>query len=297
MSIDFETLQALASGKAVADVACPLCSANCRTNAGRNKKVLRIWQKAEDFITFTCVRCGESGYAHDGNRPVRNRDDVADIVAAFQPKTVVPFRQPQPDKDKLAVLRSLWRRSVPARGTIVQTYLQKRGCWVDSETIRFLPARDGYDPALIVPFGIPDEPEPGVLDITTANIYGVQLTKLKPDGSGKADVEPKKITLGQCVGYPIVLAPPNDPMALTVAEGVEDALSNHLVSRRGAWAAGGANRMPALADAVPSFIESATILVDDNEAGRRGSRELARRLHARGVEVLLLPSGGGVDVA
>jgi hypothetical protein len=163
--------------------------------------------------------------------------------------------------------------------------------------VQFLPARGEHPPAMIVPFGIPTEVEPGVLDISTADIHGVQLTRLKADGSGKADVEPKKITLGQCVGQPIVLAPPSDMMALTIAEGVEDARSNHLVSRRGAWAAGGANRMPALADAVPSFIESATILVDDNEAGRRGSRELARRLHARGVEVLLLPSGGGVDVA
>jgi hypothetical protein len=43
---------------------------------------------------------------------------------------------------------------------------------------------------------------------------------------------------------------------------------------------------------VPDYIESVTILVDDNEAGRRGSNDLARRLHARGVEVLMLNSGG-----
>jgi hypothetical protein len=89
-----------------------------------------------------------------------------------------------------------------------------------------------------------------------------------------------------------VLAPPSDMMALTIAEGVEDALSNHIASGRGAWAAGGANRMPALSSAVPSYIESVTILVDANDAGRRGSNELARRLHARGVEILMLSSGG-----
>lgn len=60
-------------------------------------------------------------------------------------------------------------------------------------------------------------------------------------------------------------------MALTVAEGVEDALSNHIASGRGAWAAGGADRMPHLAAKVPGYIESVTILVDDNDAGRRGS--------------------------
>ena len=161
-----------------------------------------------------------------------------------------------------------------------------------SETIQFLPARGGHLPAMLVPFGIPTEPAPGMLDISSADIRGVQLTKLKPDGSGKAAVEPNKITLGRCAGYPIVLVPPSDIMALTIAEGVEDALSSHIVSGRGAWAAGGAGRMPDLADKVPSYIESVTILVDDNDAGRRGSQELARRLHARGVEVLLLPSGG-----
>jgi hypothetical protein len=145
---------------------------------------------------------------------------------------------------------------------------------------------------MIVPFGIPTEPESGILDIATANINGVQMTKLKPDGSGKAAIEPNKITLGRCVGYPIVLAPPNDLLGLTIAEGVEDALSNHVASGRGAWAAGGAGRMPDLADRVPAYIESVTILADNNDAGRRGSDSLARRLHARGIEVLMLNSGG-----
>jgi hypothetical protein len=133
-------------------------------------------------------------------------------------------------------------------------YQVEKGIVVDTESVRFLPPRDGYDPALIVPFGLPSEPEPGTLDITTANIHGAQLTKLKPDGSGKADVEPKKITLGQCVGWPIVLAPPSDMMALTIAEGVEDALTAHVATGRGAWASGGAGRLPALADKVPSYM-------------------------------------------
>ena len=141
---------------------------------------------------------------------------------------------------------------------------------------------------MIVPFGMPTEVEPGVLDITSANIHGIQLTKLAADGSGKAAVEPSKITIGQCVGWPIVLVPPSDMMALTIAEGVEDALSSHIVSGRGAWAGGGAGRMPALADKVPDDIESVTILVDNNDAGRRCSEELAQRLHARGIEVLML---------
>jgi hypothetical protein len=300
MSIDHETLQHLSGGKPVADAPCPLCTVGCKAPSNRTRKVLRIWNEREGFATYKCQRCGESGYAHANNRPASRKsayDEAADVIAAFQQKPVTAPVKQEPDKDRLKMLRSLWRRSVPARGTIVETYLRTRHCWVDSETVRFLPARGDHSPALIVPFGIPTEPEPGVLDIETADVHGIQLTKLKPDGSGKADVEePKKMTLGQCVGYPIVLAPPSDMMALTIAEGVEDALSNHIISGRGAWASGGADRMPPLANRVPAYIESVTILVDDNDAGRRGSEGLARRLHARGVEVLMLPSGG-VNVA
>jgi hypothetical protein len=286
--IDFQTLQDLSRGKAEANVPCPLCSAS-RKPANRNKPVLRIWNKSDDFATFRCQHCDAHGYAFANSRSPHNSidDEVADVIAAFKTPTVAPTKQ-EPDKDKLKMLRALWRRSVPARGTVVETYLRNRSCWVHSETIRFLPARHGYEPALIVPFGLPTEPEPSVLDITTANIHGVQLTKLKPDGSGKADVETKKMTLGQCVGYPIVLAPPNDLLALVIAEGVEDALTAHVATDRGAWASGGAGRLPALADKVPRFIEHVTIMTDDDNVGRKGANELGSLLQRRSIEVELL---------
>jgi Toprim domain len=293
--LDFQALHELSHGAPVTDAPCPLC-ASTKSAFGAKRKVLRIWNSDDGFATFKCQRCGESGFAHKGgnNVPRGNAyDEAVGMVSAFKaPPTVV--KQPNPDTGNTELARALWRRSVPARGTIVETYLRRRCCWVDTEMIQFLPARGGHPPAMIVPFGMPFEPAPGILDIRTADIFGVQLTKLKPDGSGKAKVEPNKITLGRCVGYPIVLVPPSDLMALTIAEGVEDALTSHIVSGRGAWAAGGAGRMPDLADKVPGYIESVTILVDNNSAGRRGSEGLARRLYARGVEVFMLNVGGSV---
>jgi hypothetical protein len=50
--------------------------------------------------------------------------------------------------------------------------------------------------------------------------------------------------------------------------------------------------MPGLAALVPSYIESVTILVDDNAAGRAGSAALADALDRRGIEVLM--AGGWV---
>jgi hypothetical protein len=290
-TIDFETLFHLSRGQAVADAPCPLCSAGCKTLSNRSRKTLRIWNESEGFATFKCQRCCESGYAHAADTRSAPRksayDEAVDAIAVFKMPAIAPAKH-EPDPDKLRRARWFWCQSVPARGTIAETYLRTRHCWVDSETVRFLPARGEYPPALIVPFGIPLEPEPGVLDIAGSDVHGVQITKLKPDGSGKADVEPKKLTIGQCVGWPIVLTPPSDMMALSIAEGVEDALSSHIISGRGAWASGGADRMPALADKVPADIKSVTILVDNNDAGRRGSEGLASRLHARGVEVFLL---------
>ena len=87
------------------------------------------------------------------------------------------------------------------------------------------------------------------------------------------------------------MAPPNDGLAIDIAEGIEDAFNAHQASGRGSWAAGGATRLPELADFIPSYIESVTVLVDDNEAGRSNSNELARRAHARGFEVLMTPIG------
>jgi Toprim domain len=126
-----------------------------------------------------------------------------------------------------------------------------------------------------------------MLDITASNVHGIQLVKLLPDGSDKIAVEPKK-THGQCVGWPIVLAPPNDLLALVIAEGVEDALTAHAATGRGAWASGGAGRLPALADKVPSYIEHVAVMADDDKVGRDGANKLGSLLQRRRIDVDLL---------
>ena len=77
--------------------------------------------------------------------------------------------------------------------------------------------------------------------------------------------------------------------ALVITEGIEDALTTHEVMGIGAWAAGGASRMPALADTIPGFVDCVTVMVDDNPAGRDNSDELAQLLQARNIEVRLIP--------
>jgi putative DNA primase/helicase len=55
----------------------------------------------------------------------------------------------------------------------------------------------------------------------------------------------------------------------------------------GAWASGGATRMSALADAIPRYIECVNVFGHDDDAGRRGATELAKRISARGFKVIL----------
>jgi hypothetical protein len=142
---------------------------------------------------------------------------------------------------------------------------------------------------MIAAFGMVDEIEPGVIAIAAAALQGIHLTRLLPDGSGKAvfddpNENAKRMT-GLSTGWPIVLASPNDLVGLTIAEGIENGLSAHQVSGLGAWAAGCASRLPELADKVPDYIESATLMIDDDDDGRWFAGELANRLMARGIEV------------
>ena len=133
-------------------------------------------------------------------------------------------------------------------------------------------------------FGMPEEYEPGRISLDDTG--GIHLTFL--DGIRKAPMKPTpKIMHGTCQGRPIVLAPPNDGLALCIAEGIETALSVHAVCRIGAWAAGSAGFMPDLADVVPDVIECVTIWCEKGDAGQNGARKLHERLKARGFEVHL----------
>ena len=96
--------------------------------------------------------------------------------------------------------------------------------------------------------------------------------------------EPNKIMIGRSLGLPIVLGQPNDLLALAITEGVEDGLALHQALGMGAWAAGAAGRMPALAEAIPTYIEAVTIELHP-DSGRRFAEQLAQTLSDRGVDV------------
>jgi hypothetical protein len=196
-------------------------------------------------------------------------------------------RAPEPVDDSRPLW--LWRQRRAAAGSPAERYLRQARGYTGAipSTLGYLAPRNGHPPSLIGAFGIATEPEPGILAIAEADIRGVHLTRLKPDGSGKAGTDADKITVGQSLGSPIVLAPPNDGLGLAITEGIEDALSIYQATGLGAWAAGSAGRLPALADAIPAYIDCVTVIGHRDADGERKATNLATKLRARGFDTRL----------
>jgi hypothetical protein len=202
---------------------------------------------------------------------------------------------------RLSKALKLWRARRPLRGSIGETYLREvrgyRG--ILPPTLGFLPARDQYPPAMIASFGLPDEPEPGVMALHESRITGVHLTRLVSDGSDRERGNKAKIMIGASVGSPIAVAPWTDSHALVVVEGIEDGLSVHESTGLCAWAAGCASRLARLSYVVPAWVESVTILADNDRDGRRHACSLATNLsnsHAD-AEIRLLVLGADQGAA
>ncbi len=114
-----------------------------------------------------------------------------------------------------------------------------------------------------------------------------------PDGSGKADVNPDKMTLGSTATASIPLFPAVDGLPLIIAEGIENALSCSHAFQLPAWSSIAAGNMPAMV--LPPIVREVIIAADRDPAGERAAREAAWKWFGAGlrVRVMLPPSGAG----
>ena len=129
---------------------------------------------------------------------------------------------------------------------------------------------------MIAAFGKTTESEPGLVSISEDIIRGVHLTRLTPEG-GKLEGDAKRFLGLGSTGSPIVLAAANDLLGLAITEGIEDAISVHEATGLAAWAAGSASRLPAIAPAVPEWIDCVTVVADNDEDGVGLRKSLLRR--------------------
>jgi hypothetical protein len=284
-ALDLTIIGQIARGRfGMFDAACPQCGPERRRPVNQRKPVLRVWRIDQHFASYHCARCGMKGHARDGSIA---RIDPAAIAGA---KAEAAERDRTTRAERLSKAQWLWSRSRPIAGTVAESYLRGARGYDGAlpATLRFLPARGDHGPAMLAAFGMATEPEPGRVEIDGRNLYGVHVTRLAPDGSAKAGTERDKIMVGLSAGSPIVLAPPNDGLGLAITEGIEDALSAHVATGLGAWAAGAASFLPALAPAIPPYVDCITILADDDPDGRRHAAELARRLREQRRNVRLI---------
>jgi hypothetical protein len=240
---------------------------------------MRVWRIEPGFATFACARCGEAGHTRDRSAPRPNP------AALERARAEAAERERVHKAERLSKALWLWSVRQPIAGTIAENYLREARGYGGRlpATLGFLPPPGKHGPAMIAAFGLAHEVEPGVIAIADTAVTGVHITRLLPDGSARG--EQAKIMIGRSISSPLVLAPPNDLLGLAITEGIEDALSIHEATCLGAWAAGCASRLPALAPHIPTYIECITILVDDDLDGRRHAETLGRAVAAHGIEV------------
>lgn len=232
------------------------------------------WQTCRDFVR---AQLGLPAF-----RPGQAQERTVCSIAKQRDQAV----KNSEEKDNASKAAWLWSNRRPiAEDCPVGLYLRKARGYHGPipSTIGYLPANGKHAAAMIAAFGFCEEPEPGVID-PPANVTGVHITRLTPDGD-KAAIDPVKIMLGPSAGLPIVLAPANDLLAIDIAEGIEKGLLIQADTGAGMWVAGAAGRMPAVAAALPAYVDCVTIWADRDETGLRFAREAPRIIQARKIEV------------
>jgi CHC2 zinc finger/Toprim domain len=224
----------------------------------------------------------------------------APIKPARRSSDFIKSHEVAADRDNSALAKKLWRARQPiSEGSPPGTYLRERRGYNGPlpATLAWLPANGEHPDAMIAAFGLCEEPEPGILE-PPDNVRAVHLTRLTPEGAKLEDPDkPTKIMLGPMAGLPIVLAPPNDGLAIYIAEGIEKGL--HLWKEFdfgvGVWVAGAAGNLPKIAEAVPSYIEVIWIFADPDDVGLRNAKTAARLLDSRGHDVKIVCIGGDAN--
>ncbi len=203
-----------------------------------------------------------------------------------------PKQSKKPASDTKDIARRTWRETVPATGTIVEAYLQSRHitCPVP-ESIRFNP-RCWHDnsqakhPAMIAKVRMWNSDE----------LIAIHRTYLKPDGSGKAEIAPNKMTLGPYQGGAVHITPASETLA--IAEGLETALTAHILGGIATWCALSASGMKALILPPLPLARYVHIFADKdtNFVGQEAAEAAAKRWSLEGRKVkILTPKRWGTD--
>lgn len=208
---------------------------------------------------------------------------------APDPATLAQRRaEEQAERDKRARQAArLWQEAQPIAGTVAETYLRGRGITCPlPDTLRY---------QMACWHGPTAKRHPALVALVEGGDgFAVHRTYLRPDGSGKAALDPDKAMLGAVAGGAVRLT--EGPGGLAVAEGIETALSlacGLLRAPATIWAALSTSGLRGLT--LPPEPGRLTIAPDGDDAGRAAAHALAERADALGWQVSILPAPEGRD--
>lgn len=225
----------------------------------------------------------------------QDRDGIAAILRGADPgfhraaPTAPLIDKAAQAAQKTARALALWNGAKAVRGTSAETYLEGRriGHVASSAALRFRadvphPSGRGRLPALLA-----------AVTASDGTMVAIHRTYLRRDGSGKAEAEPAKASLGPVHGGAVRLDPAGPE--LVVGEGIETTAAAGKLTGLPAWSAVACGNM-ARSMVLPEIVRSVVIAMDRDPAGERAAREASWRWKREGRRVrLMVPNRDGAD--
>jgi len=217
--------------------------------------------------------------------------------AAVEPHAATPLRD---DGERGLRAFWLWHECTDPRGTVVQDYLFGRG-WSGlmpaslcvgaspGELARAgvglaIPPSIRFHPRLRHPSGAYLPAMVAAIEDRNGTLVGVHRTFLRPDGAGKAKVEPQKMALGRLKGCAVHLTAGAPELAL--CEGIETGLSILQATGRHVWCALGTSNLGQID--LPACVRELVIAADNDEPGLKAAHAAADAYRANGYSVRIV---------
>lgn len=169
----------------------------------------------------------------------------------------------------------IWEDAEDIADTVAEKYLDIRGIGKRRRrhsNLRYAELRSegGYHPALLAAILSPD-----------GSFQGISRTFLKVDGSGKAELDAPRKSLGTVKGGAVQLALP--VRELVLCEGLEDGLSIMEAVHQPVWAVLGSANFGSLT--IPNDVERLIIARDNDRAGVQAANAAAQKYFLQGLKV------------